>query len=540
MTDNHKYKTAKGNAADWWGVYNENIGRLDTDIEIRDSESNLGTYKPNRGAKFLALDTENKFIGEGDRWRALTTSGRSPTVDSVQLRSLSNTVIYAANYDTIQEALDDATNGETVVLPGGTTTIQNPPILVSSKVTVQGSRSGSILKLPDGANTHAITIAEGSIGVSLKDFRIDANGANQDTTIPRGDLHVIQKEPGASSVLYQNLTIIDAAKGAAIANAGGNDIVIIGCDGYRGGKNGEPCDFVFNNLVTSLRMSGCYAENFTDTGMAQDNVRNTIVYGNIFKDFQSQAISFVMDSTGGAIVGNQIVNAGALSDGGIVVGPFGTNNRPTELVVANNTVHDCQTNGIFVEATHVGTIGNVVAGNDGSGIVYRGGTYGGIIGNIVVDNGTSTTPAPGILIQGTEAYNSVHNVVGMNVMHNTGDTQSYGIETANPTENFNTFVGNSASGHTRQAWNVSGRGNRRVGNSPPMPLATGTVSLTPGGAQVVWSDPHFVHYPSVSLLALSGRGQADSYVTTDEGRTQIGVREIGRENPIEVQWAVWP
>ena len=540
MTENHNYRATTRHAADWRTVFNEDIDRLDTDIEIRDIESNLDSYSPKRGAKFLALDTENEFVGEGDRWRALPSSGTAPTIDSVQLRSLSKTAVYTANYDSVQEAVDDATIGETVVLQGGTTTIQDPPVVVSSKVTIQGDRSGSTLKLPDKANTHAITIAKGSSGSTLQNFQIDANGENQDTTIPRGNLHVIQKESGISSILYRNLTIADAAKGAAIANAGGNDIALVGCNGYRGGKNGAPCDFIFNNEVTSLRVTGCYAENFTDTAVAQDNVRNTIVYGNIFKHCRSQAVSFVMDSSDGAIVNNQIVNSGTVSDGSIVVGPFGTKNRPTGVVVANNTIRDCQTNGIFVEATYVGTIGNIVTDNERSGIVYRGGTYGGIIGNVVVDNGTSTTPAPGILLENTGSYDTIHNVVGMNVMHNTGDTQSYGIETANPTDNFNTFVGNSASGHTRQAWRVSGRENRRTGNNPPMPMATGKVSLDPGSARIVWSDPHTVSYPSVSILALSGRGQANSYVTKGEGRTQIGVREIGGENPIEVKWAVWP
>lgn len=541
MTENHDYFTAKDADIDWRRLLNENIDRLDTDVEIRDTESNLNSYTPKHGAKFLSLDTEREFIGDGDRWRAMQSSGTSPSVDAVGTRSLSETVIYAAEYDSLQGAIDDVSAGETVVLPAGTTTIQNPPIEVPEKVTIRGDRSGSTLKLPDGANTHAITITEGSTDVTLEKFRVDANGDNQDTSLPRGNLHVIQKWSGASSVLYRDLTITDAAKGAAIGNDGGNDIAFINCNGYRGGKNGAPCDFIFNNLVTSLQVRGCYVEKFTDTGVAQDNVQNTTVYGNTIKDCRSHAISFVKNSRCGTIVNNRVINSGNLSvDGAIVVNPYETDKRPTEVIVANNTVSDCPANAIFVDASRVGTVGNVVTGNDGVGIFYRGGTYGAIVGNVVTDSGTAENPAPGIRLGSTGSRHSIHNVVGMNATQNAGNTQSFGIETASPSVNYNSFVGNSASGHTQGAWKVPGRENTRVGNNPPMPLASGTVSLDAGGSQVVWSNSHTVLHPTVSLMALGGTGQANSFVTTDGTNTQISVREIGGENSVEVRWAVWP
>lgn len=539
-TENHEYFKTGGEDTDWRKSADRTVDRLDTDVEIRDTEPRLDAYRPKRGAKFLALDTEREFIGDGSQWRELASSGTSPSVDSVQTRSISETAIYAAEYNTLQGAIDDVTAGETVVLPAGTTRIQNPPLAIPPRVTIRGNRAGSTLRLPDGANTHAIVISEGSTGVTLEKFRLAANGENQDTSVPRGDLHVIQKESDASSILYRDITVLDAAKGAAIANDGGNDIVFIDCNGHRGGKNGAPCDFIFNNQVTSLHVSGCYVENFTDTAVAQDNVRNTTVYGNTFKDCKSQAVSFVKNSSGGTIVNNRIINSGDVADGGIVVGPFGTDNRPTDVVVANNVVRDCSTNGIFVAASRVGTSGNVVTGNDGSGIVYRGADYGVVLGNVVAGNGTTSSPAPGILLSNADPNHSIHNTVGMNNTHDAGNTQSVGIETTSAAENFNAFVGNSASGHTDRAWDVSGRQNKRVGNSPPMPLGSGVVSLDAGTKQSVWSNSYAVLHPNVSIMAVSGRGEADSYVTTDGTRTQVGVREISGENAVEVRWAVWP
>jgi hypothetical protein len=78
-TDNHGYNVPNAGDEDWHIPLNENFERYDTDIEIRDTRSNLLNYTPKAGAKFLATDTEEVFLGDGSSWSQLSTSGGTPT-----------------------------------------------------------------------------------------------------------------------------------------------------------------------------------------------------------------------------------------------------------------------------------------------------------------------------------------------------------------------------------------------------------------------------------------------------------------------------
>lgn len=84
MTENHDYNTPEKGATDWHIPLNENFERIDGDVEIRDEDANRSEYTPKPGAKFLATDTENEYIGDGSEWQKLATSGKSPSFDSVQ------------------------------------------------------------------------------------------------------------------------------------------------------------------------------------------------------------------------------------------------------------------------------------------------------------------------------------------------------------------------------------------------------------------------------------------------------------------------
>ena len=68
MTSNHGYNTPAEGAVDWHVPLNENFKKIDTDVEIRDAEENLGQYTPKEGAKFLATDTGVRYLGDGSQW----------------------------------------------------------------------------------------------------------------------------------------------------------------------------------------------------------------------------------------------------------------------------------------------------------------------------------------------------------------------------------------------------------------------------------------------------------------------------------------
>ncbi|WP_276253291.1 polysaccharide lyase [Halomontanus rarus] len=71
MTDNHNYNTPDKGSTDWHIPLNDNFKRLDTGVEIRDEEANIENYSPKSGAKFLAVDTGVRYIGDGSSWKEL-------------------------------------------------------------------------------------------------------------------------------------------------------------------------------------------------------------------------------------------------------------------------------------------------------------------------------------------------------------------------------------------------------------------------------------------------------------------------------------
>jgi hypothetical protein len=71
MTENHDYQTPEQGSLDWHVPLNDNFQKIDVDVEVRDVESAMDTFQPKAGAKFLAIDTGRRFIGDGDKWNEL-------------------------------------------------------------------------------------------------------------------------------------------------------------------------------------------------------------------------------------------------------------------------------------------------------------------------------------------------------------------------------------------------------------------------------------------------------------------------------------
>ena len=68
MTDNHAYNTPTEGTLNWHVPLNDNFANLDVDVEIRDANENRGDYEPKQGAKFLATDTADVYVGDGSQW----------------------------------------------------------------------------------------------------------------------------------------------------------------------------------------------------------------------------------------------------------------------------------------------------------------------------------------------------------------------------------------------------------------------------------------------------------------------------------------
>jgi hypothetical protein len=69
MTD--RYNTPQEGTLDWHVPLNDNFDALETDVEIRDAESNLSNYDPTPGAKFFATDTGAVYVGTDSGWEAV-------------------------------------------------------------------------------------------------------------------------------------------------------------------------------------------------------------------------------------------------------------------------------------------------------------------------------------------------------------------------------------------------------------------------------------------------------------------------------------
>jgi hypothetical protein len=68
MTDNHEYETPAAGSLDWDKPLNRNFERIDTDVEIRDTDANRSNYTPKAGTKFLATDTGVVYVGDSSDW----------------------------------------------------------------------------------------------------------------------------------------------------------------------------------------------------------------------------------------------------------------------------------------------------------------------------------------------------------------------------------------------------------------------------------------------------------------------------------------
>jgi hypothetical protein len=92
MTENHNYETPAKGATDWHEALNGNFEEIDRGVEIRDRDDARTNYEAKSGAKFLATDSENVYVGDGNQWLRLATSGKNPSFDSVGTAEIYDTV----------------------------------------------------------------------------------------------------------------------------------------------------------------------------------------------------------------------------------------------------------------------------------------------------------------------------------------------------------------------------------------------------------------------------------------------------------------
>ncbi|WP_128478756.1 hypothetical protein [Halorussus pelagicus] len=202
MTENHKYQTPSKGANDWHIPINENFAALDSDVEIRDAAQNRSEYEPKQGAKFLATDSGERFIGDGSQWTSLPYPGSSDSTATsspenydgsrplVSTGSISVSVGSGGDYDSIQAAIEnefpwlirhkvninvsDGSYDEHVVVPPYVANWTESPTQSSKgervPITIEGNQSS-----PSNCQIGSFTVSGGVGTMQLRGFEFTSN-----------------------------------------------------------------------------------------------------------------------------------------------------------------------------------------------------------------------------------------------------------------------------------------------------------------------------------------------------------------------------
>lgn len=164
QTENHGYKIPREGEQNWDEPLNENFERYDTDIELRAPESELGEYEPKAGAKFLATDTGEVYIGDGSSWTGIRSTGPAPVVESL---GVANTAVA----DDL-----DVTNGVTAGYVETDSVVTGTAIVERMNIDGSNLGIGSIRKdVPvdiQGQNNWDLSSGDGDVRVGDTDNRL--------------------------------------------------------------------------------------------------------------------------------------------------------------------------------------------------------------------------------------------------------------------------------------------------------------------------------------------------------------------------------
>ena len=166
-----RYNTPEQGTIDWHVPLNDNFEKLNTDVEVRDTDANRDQYEPLSGRKYLATDTLDVYLGDGNQWTKVgnigeSSTGFTPTSGQTLTSSLAegNLVVVAPDTEAhisryssttpVQDAIDAVASADgsgTVYLPPGLTRDEGP---ISFPTGAQGIHlQGTGASTPSQKNT---------------------------------------------------------------------------------------------------------------------------------------------------------------------------------------------------------------------------------------------------------------------------------------------------------------------------------------------------------------------------------------------------
>jgi hypothetical protein len=323
MTENHDYRTPRKGTPNWHVPLNDNFERLDTDVEIRDLRENRGEYTPKEGAKFLATDTDEVFIGDGERWARFDPNYTSvsaivwrenPASGPIHGRHLETHTTFSSSDDLAPvvtnlveeisaysfDVQNDNQNGGTIMIRRGSYPVRTPAVIDAKGIEIRGESTGAqnvrnqgTLLRNDGLGSGESVVqisaspsSTGGYGTTLRALGVDCSG---------GDVVGIDVQK-ADRLTFEDVSSV------------------------RHGDRG-----------LGLRLHGCYNSefrycNFWATRMEKspetgDNVNNVRFHGCIFRTPDAGAsFSPLRLEAGGNWLNHCIVNSLSVDDGIPAVG----------------------------------------------------------------------------------------------------------------------------------------------------------------------------------------------------------------------------
>jgi hypothetical protein len=287
-----RYNTPEQGMLNWHNPLNENFNKLDRDVEIRDQRTNRENYSPTEGAKFLATDTGDVYIGDGSSWNQIGTVSPADTSGSTTASGeVSDGTVVAADGD-VQSIMNEYATGDQ-----------------------WGAQAMQTVKLVSGATYTPSDTWTIPAGVQL-----ECNGA---VIEPNGDFNIIELDRNAhvseprvnvSGVSFSSTCITVTASDAGKAGTP-NPAHVSDCRLYNDETSGVGLEFRGGNRPASMQRASGKIVNF-DRGLefraagSDTSSQGDWSNGNRFEGaIQGSRIPINLVSEGGAAVSGNVVRA---------------------------------------------------------------------------------------------------------------------------------------------------------------------------------------------------------------------------------------
>jgi len=400
------------------------------------------------------------------------------TIISHNASATGNTIYVPGDYSSIQDAINHASDGDTIIVAAG---IYDEQIIIDKNLTIQGQGDATIIKPSQAtannfqlfsrkaggsANTAAIVVANAD--ATIKNLKIDGS---QISSVPSGATLVGILYRGVNgtidSVTVDNINISSGIGGNAIYISSMDkevNVEVKECTISNFYKNGITANYegltvnIHDNNVTGSGPIANVAQNGIQIGLnAEGTIKNNIVNGKgeYYTGSDWTATGILISAANATVEGNTVINAQTGID---ATGDYWHRfSNPWTVSIINNTVDASN-----LDASQWATGIAVATYSDGEIInanIEDNQIIGGAAEDVGIDIGISYYGCPGNVIFAVK-NNSISNLdygmyiegsvgSGSTIMHNTIQNNVYGIylcddaNAANVTIHYNNIAENS-------------------------------------------------------------------------------------------------